>query len=119
MSDNSGENNSQPDTMLDDIDNNSAEENDNFSTSDNPSENDTVNSNTEEQPLDQINDDQHAVNDLDNDLSIDLDNLHNNMGSADDLVHILNKDPEWTQNFHAHTCKSVLATNRCKSSRWV
>ena len=97
MSDNGGENNSQPDTMLDDIDNNSAEENDNFSTSDNPSEYDTVNFNTEEWPLGQINDDQHAVNDLDNDLSTDLDNLQNNMGSADDLVHILNK---WTQNFH-------------------
>ena len=98
MNDNGSENNAQPETMLDDIYNNSAEEND-HSTSDDPSEIDTVNSNTNEQPLDQINDDQHALNDLNKDLSIDLDDLQNNMGSADDLVHILNKDPEWTQNF--------------------
>ena len=35
----------------------------------------------------------------DNDLCIDLDNLANDTRSLDDMYDILNKDPEWTQNF--------------------
>lgn len=98
--DNASEMNPQPPNLLDDINNNSAEENDNSTdvSNDEPdqSQNDTENSDNDKWPIDENSGDADGLND---DLGIDLDNLMNNMGSVDDLVQIPNKDPEWTQNF--------------------
>ena len=54
----------------------------------------------------QLDDEQYSENedppagpDGDYDLCVDLDNLGNDTRSSDDMYDILNKDPEWTQNF--------------------
>ena len=58
-------------------------------------------------------DDRDSTSDND-DLCIDVDNLGNDSRSPDDMHDILNRDPEWTQNFsqiHVNQFTGPLSTN--------
>lgn len=66
------------------------------------------------QPNPEYTDNSGSDHDNDYDLCVDLDNLANDTRSPDEMYDILNKDPEWTQNFsqiHVNQFTGNLGTN--------